>query len=56
MKVSYNSSASGSVEIPDSELKGKSKDEIEIYINTYIGEIVAEEASDNAEWEIEEED
>ena len=56
MRVVYSAMAAGSLEIPDKDLEGKSKEERDIYINTLVGEAVADDASDNFEWEIDEED
>lgn len=51
MRIIYSAYAGGDLVIPDSELDGKSKEERDIYINTVVGEKVAEEAGENFEWE-----
>ena len=56
MRIVYQSTAGGDLKIDDREVAGMSEDEIEIYINELVAETVAEEASDNATWEIEEDE
>ena len=56
MRIAYSAVVGGSLEIPDEKVKRMSERDREIYINTIVGEAVADEASDNVEWEIDEED
>ena len=54
MRISYSAVVTGEVEIDDSELAGKTADEREILINTYVAEAAAEDLDTNLEWEIDE--
>lgn len=54
MIVTYSAVITGEVEIDDDELAGKTADEREIIINTYVAEAAAEDLDSNLEWEIDE--
>ena len=51
MIVTYSAVITGEVEIDDEELAGKTADEREIIINTYVAEAAAEDLDSNLEWE-----
>ena len=51
MRITYSAVISGSIDIPDEELAGKSEEEREICINTLVAEQAAEDVEAAVEWE-----